>query len=32
MKDALGRFQSQLQASYASSYTEKLWYNETVWL
>ena len=28
----LGRFRSQLQASYVSSHTEKLWYNETVCL
>ena len=28
----LGRFQSQLQASYVSSHTEELWYNETVCL
>ena len=30
----LGGFQSQLQASYVSSHTEELWYNETVcrWL
>ena len=28
----LGGFQSQLQASYVSSYTEELWYNETVCL
>ena len=26
----LGGFQSQLQASYVSSHTEELWYNETV--
>ena len=26
----LGGFQSQLQASYVSSHTEKLWYNETL--
>ena len=26
----LGGFRSQLQASYVSSYTEELWYNETV--
>ena len=25
----LGVFRSQLQASYASSHTEELWYNET---
>ena len=28
----LGGFRSQLQASYAASLTEKLWYNETVCL
>ena len=28
----LGGFRSQLQASYVSSHTEELWYNETVWL
>ena len=28
----LGGFQSQLQASYVSSNTEELWYNETVCL
>ena len=28
----LGRFLSQLQASYVSSHTEELWYNETVCL
>ena len=28
----LGGFQSQLQASYVSSHTEELWYNETVCL
>ena len=28
----LGGFRSQLQASYVSSHTEKLWYNETVCL
>ena len=28
----LARFQSQLQASYVSSHTEELWYNETVCL
>ena len=28
----LGRFRSQLQASYVSSHTEELWYNETVCL
>ena len=28
----LGGFRSQLQASYMSSHTEELWYNETVWL
>ena len=28
----LGGFRSQLQASYVSSYTEELWYNETVCL
>ena len=28
----LGRFQSQLQASYVSSHTEVLWYNKTVCL
>ena len=27
-----GRFQSQLGASYVSSHTEELWYNETVCL
>ena len=26
----LGGFRSQLQASYVSSHTEELWYNETV--
>ena len=26
----LGGFQSQLEASYVSSYTEELWYNEIV--
>ena len=26
----LGGFQSQLQASYVSSHSEELWYNETV--
>ena len=26
----LGRFRSQLQASYVSNHTEELWYNETV--
>ena len=26
----LGGFQSELQASYVSSHTEELWYNETV--
>ena len=26
----LGGFQSQFQASYVSSHTEELWYNETV--
>ena len=28
----LGWFRSQLQASYVSSYTKKLWYNEIVCL
>ena len=28
----LGRFRSQLQASYVSSHTEELWYNECVCL
>ena len=28
----LGGFRSQLQASYVSSHTEELWYNETVCL
>ena len=28
----LGRFRSQFQASYMSSHTEELWYNETVCL
>ena len=28
----LGGFRSQLQASYVSSHTEELWYNETVFL
>ena len=28
----LGVFRSQLQASYVSSHTEELWYNETVCL
>ena len=28
----LGGFRSQLQVSYASSHTEELWYNETVYL
>ena len=28
----LGGFRSQLQASYMSSHTEELWYNETVCL
>ena len=28
----LGGFESQLQASYVSSHTEELWYNETVYL
>ena len=28
----LGEFRSQLQASYVSSHTEVLWYNETVCL
>ena len=28
----LGGFQSQLEASYVSSHTEELWYNETVCL
>ena len=28
----LGRFWSQLQASYVSNHTEELWYNETVCL
>ena len=28
----LGVFRSQLQASYGSSYTKELWYNETVCL
>ena len=28
----LGRFWFQLQASYMSSHTEQLWYNETVCL
>ena len=27
-----GRFRSQLQASYVSSHTEELWYNETLCL
>ena len=26
----LGEFRSQLQASYVSSHTEELWYNETL--
>ena len=26
----LGGFQSQLEVSYVSSYTDELWYNETV--
>ena len=26
----LGRFQSQIEASFVSSHTEELWYNETV--
>ena len=29
-KVKLGGFWSQLQASYVSSHTEELWYNETV--
>ena len=28
----MDRFRSQLQASYVSSHTEELWYNETVCL
>ena len=28
----VGEFRSQLQASYVSSHTEELWYNETVCL
>ena len=28
----MGRFRSRLQASYVSSHTEELWYNETVCL
>ena len=28
----LGGFRSQLQASYVSSHTEQMWYNETVCL
>ena len=28
----LGKFQSQLEASHMSGYTEELWYNETVCL
>ena len=30
--EKLGRFRSQLQASYVSSHTEELWYKKTVCL